>query len=128
MYGLLTTISNLGSPFARALGNQLFGRFSGISDSENYADDTPEFRRKVAWTFVLTYFFAFLSCAFIYFLPDQKAEAQHRKLTWSKHTRFAYITASVGVFALLYATTMNFLVMFPSTMCLKIAGGDGCDD
>ena len=128
MYGLLTTISNLGSPFARALGNQIFGQFEGISDSKYYTEDTPEFRRRVATTFCLTYFFVFVSMIFIFFLPDQKAEAQERKVTWSRHVRFAWITTIGVAFALTYATVMNFLVMFPETMCLKIAGGDGCDD
>ena len=29
---------------------------------------------------------------------------------------------------LVYSVTVNFLAMFPSTMCLKIAGGEGCGD
>ena len=41
VYGLLTTISNLGYPFARAIGNQLFALFRpDVSDSENYLQDT----------------------------------------------------------------------------------------
>merc|ERR1711959_816214 len=37
VYGLLTTISNLGSPFARAIGNQIFGLFTpDLSDSANF--------------------------------------------------------------------------------------------
>ena len=127
VYGLLSTVSNLGSPFARAIANQLYGNFEGISDSANYvSNDTPAFRQTVANSFTLSYFFAFAGCLFIWFLPSQKAEAQLRKQTWSRHVRFAWITTIGLAFALCYATTMNFLTMFPSTMCLKIVGGDGC--
>ena len=48
VYGLLTTTGNLGSPFAQAISNQLFGMFKpNLSDSENYIEDTPSFRRTV---------------------------------------------------------------------------------
>ena len=41
VYGLLTTTHNLGGPVARAIGNQLYGRFNpSISDSSNYIADT----------------------------------------------------------------------------------------
>eukprot|EP00658_Telonema_sp_P-2_P067452 TRINITY_DN56370_c0_g1_i1.p1 TRINITY_DN56370_c0_g1~~TRINITY_DN56370_c0_g1_i1.p1 ORF type:complete len:190 (-),score=34.61 TRINITY_DN56370_c0_g1_i1:331-900(-) len=129
VYGLLTTISNLGGPFARAIGNQVFSLFSpNLSDDSNYETDSPAFRQTVANSFTLTYFLVFVSCLFIWFLPNQKDEAQWRKANWGSQKAFAYITVLVVGFALIYACTMNFLVMFPSTMCLKIAGGEGCEE
>ena len=45
VYGLLTTTHNLGGPFARAIGNQIFGLFQpSLSDAANYLADTPRFR------------------------------------------------------------------------------------
>merc|ERR1740123_605000 len=42
VYGLLTTAGNLGSPFARAIGNQIYRLFQpSLSDSTNYIEDTP---------------------------------------------------------------------------------------
>jgi len=129
VYGLITTVANLGSPFARAIGNQVYASFTpSLSNVRNYEDDSDEFRTTVAYSFHLTYFMVFISVMFIYFLPDQKEEAQARKATWSRHNRFAYITVIVIFFALIYAITVNFLAMFPSTSCMKIVGGDGCED
>lgn len=134
VYGLITTVANLGTPFARALGNQIYATFEpSLSDQDNYnteskEGDTDEFRTTVAYSFHLTYFFVFISVLFIWFLPDQKEEAQARKATWSRHARFAYISVITIAVALCYAVTVNFLAMFPSTSCMKIVGGDGCED
>ena len=56
VYGLLTTTHNLGGPFARAIGNQIFGLFQpSLSDAANYLADTPRFRDTVAVSLVLSY-------------------------------------------------------------------------
>jgi len=127
VYGLLTTTANLGSPFAQAISNQLFGLWSpSLSDSSNYIEDSGEFRRAVAASFVVSYVFAFLSLATLPLLPDQKDEAQDRKRKWAKKDAYAYVSVGLVAVGLVYSTTVNFLAMFPSTMCLKLAGGDGC--
>lgn len=126
-YGLLTTISNLGSPFSRAVGNQIFGAFSqNLSERQNYVDDKPEFRNAVALSFGLSYMFSFLSLGFLFLLPTQKEMAQERKATWGKSDKYAYITCGLLTVALCYSLSVNFLAMFPDTMCLKFAGGTGC--
>eukprot|EP00931_Biecheleriopsis_adriatica_P071009 TRINITY_DN4485_c0_g1_i2.p1 TRINITY_DN4485_c0_g1~~TRINITY_DN4485_c0_g1_i2.p1 ORF type:complete len:620 (+),score=127.62 TRINITY_DN4485_c0_g1_i2:88-1860(+) len=126
-YGLLTTISNLGTPFSRAVGNQIFGLFSpNLSDSANYEADTPQFRNTVALSFALSYFFSFVSLFFLLLIPDQKKEAQRRKNEWSKREAFGYITVSLVVFALSYSLTVNFMTMIPDTACLQFVGGSGC--
>ena len=49
-FGLLTTIANLGGPFGRAIGNQIYRLFSpSLSDPANYVKDAREFRDTVAW-------------------------------------------------------------------------------
>lgn len=126
-YGLLTTISNLGSPFSRAVGNQIFGAFKhNLSDRQNYVDDTPEFRNAVAYSFAMSYGFSFLALGFLFLLPTQKEMAQERKATWGKSDKYAYITCGLLFVALSYSLSVNFLAMFPATMCLKFAGGQGC--
>jgi len=128
VYGLLTTTANLGSPFAQAISNQLFGLWSpSLSDSSNYIEDKPSFRSSVGWSFAVSYLFAFLSLATLPLLPDQKEQAQERKRKWEKRDAYAYYAVSLVAVGLVYSTTVNFLAMFPSTMCLRIAGGDGCD-
>jgi Na+/melibiose symporter-like transporter len=126
-YGLLTTISNLGSPFARAVGNQIFGAFrQNLSERQNYVDDSPEFRRAVAWSFAMSYGFSFAALGFLVLRPRQKEEAQLRKATWGRSPTYAYITVCLLLCALCYSLSVNFLAMFPDTMCLKFAGGSGC--
>ena len=75
VYGLLTTMANLGGPFARAIGNQLYGLFQpSLSNSDNYIEDSQHFRDVVAISFVLSYGFAFLSLSPLVLLPPQKEE------------------------------------------------------
>jgi len=126
-YGLLTTISNLGSPFSRAVGNQIFGLFEpNLSDSTNYEADTQEFRNTVALSFVLSYAFSFVSLIFLLLIPDQKAEAQRRKAQWSRRSAYGYVTIGLVIFALAYSLTINFMTMIPETACSRLVGGSGC--
>ena len=81
-----------------------------------------------AWSFTLSYFFGLISLLFLYFLPRQKAETQHRKKTWGHHSAYAYIVVITLFLAMCYALTVNFLSMSEDTMCLRFAGGDGCGD
>jgi hypothetical protein len=128
---------------------------------------------------------SYLPQGFLFFLPDQKKEAQRRKRVWGHSDVYAYTTiaffryvkkhrvatgsgwvAGNGAshqltkrhhhapiqlqhppptfillssplllrspppalfsFALVYGVLVSVLAMFPSTMCLQIAGGEGC--
>ena len=114
-------------PTLQAISNQLFGLFSpSLSDSSNYIEDEPSFRREVAWSFVVSYFFAFLSLGLLPLLPRQKDEAQYRKHNWESRDAYAWTSVSIIAVGLFYSVTVNMLAMFPETMCLKIAGGSGC--
>jgi len=130
VYGLLTTTSNLGGPVARAIGNQLYTVFTpSLSDSKNYIQDTPAFRSTVFHSFLLSYAFPVFSLfAVFYFLPEQKQQTQERKKNWKKRPIYGVITLTLLSIAFVYSLTVNFLAMFPSTMCLKFAGGDGCGE
>merc|ERR1711972_476325 len=60
VYGWLTTVHNLGNPFARAIANQIFQRFKpDISNAFHYIEDTHPFRSTVAWSYALSYAFTF---------------------------------------------------------------------
>jgi len=127
VYGLLTTVGNLGGPVAQAISNQLFSNFvPSLDEPNNYIEDTWTFRNTVAESFVLSYFFSFAAIAFVFFLPTQKAEAQHRKKNWGSNPAFAWISVIVLGTAFIYSIVVNLLSMFESTACMKFAGGDGC--
>ncbi|KAH8048245.1 hypothetical protein JL722_12650 [Aureococcus anophagefferens] len=115
------------SAFVIAISNQIFGLWSpSLSDSSNYIEDAPSFRISVALSFAVSYFFAFASLATLPLLPNQKDEAQERKRKWEKRDAYAYVSMGLVLAGLVHSVTVNFLAMFPSTMCLKIAGGEGC--
>lgn len=127
VYGLLTTTSNLGGPVGQAISNQLFSLFQpSLSDSKNYIDDTPQFRRTVANSFWVTYLFSFASLAFLPLLPNQKADAQRRVREWGGRTLNIAVTLTLLLLGTIYSVTINLLSMFPDTACLGIAGGSGC--
>mmetsp|Transcript_36815 Transcript_36815/g.68546 ORF Transcript_36815/g.68546 Transcript_36815/m.68546 type:complete len:564 (-) Transcript_36815:228-1919(-) len=126
-YGLLTTVANLGGPFSRAIGNQIFGLFRpNLSESANYRADTPEFRNTVALSFLLSYGFSFASFCLLVLIPDQKQEAQRRKREWGKRACYGYITVALLAMAMSYTLTVNFMTMIPATACLEAVGGSGC--
>jgi hypothetical protein len=127
VYGMLTTAHNLSTPFARAIGNQLYRLFEpSLSDATNYIEDTPQFRRTVFASFMLSFGFACASLPFLRLLPNQKADAQAWKRTMPRRDWYGVATIGLLSVALVYSLVVNFLSMHPKTMCLKFAGGDGC--
>ena len=61
-------------------------------------------------------------------LPAQKGEAQRRKREWSENEGYMWFTIALLSVCLAYSLTVNFLSLNESTMCLKVAGGEGCDN
>ena len=126
-YGLLTTVSNLGTPFSRAISNQLFSAFTpDLSDSSNYIQDSRRFRHTVAISYGVSYACAFASLVFLAFLPHQKHDTQIRKHNWPRSNAYAVSTVVMVGIALVYSCIANFMTMFPDTMCSVFAGGRGC--
>ena len=124
---LLTSISNLSAPFARAIGNNLFSYFKpNINDINNYIEDKYNFRNTVAYSFLLSYLFSLISLGFIYFIPNQKQDALERKQNWDKNKYYSNITLISFIIVLIYSVTINLFTIFPDTACLKISGGMGC--
>ena len=128
-YGLLTTVGNLSGTVSTVLSNFIFGKlFSpSLSDSKNYVDDTLAFRQTVAWSYVLSYTCSFAALLLLPLLPNQKEETQERKRTRPRSCYFTWITCVLLCLVFAFSFSLNVLSMLPSTMCLEIAGGTGCD-
>jgi hypothetical protein len=124
-YGLLTTLHNLGGPVARGISNQLMTVFTGIANAENYTTDTPAFRRTVAYSYMVSYACAILSCLLLPLMPVQKAQARARLREWGSSAKYAKWTVGLTAVAMIYALTMNSLAM-SSYSCMRIVGGSGC--
>lgn len=127
VYGLLTTAANLGYPMAQALSNQIFGLFHpSLSDIDNYIRNTKDFQMTVFESFVASYGFSFASLACLYFLPNQKEEAQHRKRSWPRKNAYGAFAMVLLIVGLGYCLLVDVLSMLPATMCMRLAGGSGC--
>ncbi|GMF31966.1 unnamed protein product [Phytophthora lilii] len=124
VYGLLTTVSNLSSPFTSCISKNVNALFDvGVTD---IIHDSTHVRWQVTWTFVIAYIMKLLSLAWLPLLPRQKRETQELKRRARTWFWGGVSTVVIFVFALLWSITTNLLSIFPSTACLVLAGGAGC--
>jgi len=64
---------------------------------------------------------------FAFFFPRTKAETREwREDLWWHKPWVGFVSAFLGLGGFIFAITVSFLSLIPETMCLKIAGGDGC--
>ena len=123
-YGLLTTVSNLATPFASTITNQIGTHF--LATPKHIASDTDEVRWSVFYTFLIMYACKLLSNVTLFLLPKQKKEAQELKRNGGSNKWAGGATLILMAFALVWSVMTNMFSMFESTSCLKIAGGTGC--
>ncbi|TDH70497.1 hypothetical protein CCR75_009069 [Bremia lactucae] len=121
IYGLLTTVSNLGGPFALTLTKNVNASFKVFN--ENILNDTTEVRRDVTITIVISYVMKLLALVFLPLLPRQKHEAQALKRSGGSSRRMGVLTIMYLSFALVWAVLTNLLGIFESTRCWVITGG-----
>lgn len=127
MFGLMTTLHNLGGPMAQAISNSVFALFQpSLSNIKNYRADTMAFRTTVAWSYALSYFAGLVALGLLPLLPKQKDDTHRRLQQWDTRKAYAKWTIGMTLFAWIYSTTMNLLAMFPATQCLEFVGGEGC--
>ncbi|KAJ8577827.1 hypothetical protein ON010_g1376 [Phytophthora cinnamomi] len=121
IYGLLTTVSNLGGPFALTLTKNVNAAFKVYN--EDILNDTLEVRRDVTITILISYVMKLLALLFLPLLPRQKAEAQALKRSGGSSRRMGAFTIAYLSFALVWAILTNLLGIFESTRCWVITGG-----
>ncbi|KAJ0407449.1 hypothetical protein P43SY_004990 [Pythium insidiosum] len=124
VYGLITTVSNLSDPFARTIAKNIDATMD--FSTERIQNDSHEVRRDVTISILIMYAAKLFSLCFLVLLPRQKAETQELKRNGGSSKVMGAITVFYLLFALVWSLTTNILGIFPSTACLKIAGGDGC--
>jgi hypothetical protein len=121
LFGLLTTANHVSSPFGRTAAKFVNARFHVWKD--DILADTYETRRDVTITIWICYGMKLLSLAFLPLLPRQKAETQELKRTGGSSRIMGIITVCYLGFAIVWATMVNLLSMYETTMCWKITGG-----
>ncbi|KAJ0395456.1 hypothetical protein ATCC90586_007922 [Pythium insidiosum] len=124
VYGLLTTVSNLASPFASTITKNVGAEFDVTNN--DIKEDTHHVRMQVTYVFIIKYTINFLGLAFLPLLPSQKAQTQELKRTGGKNKYIGMVTVFYVIFALCWSVMVNIMSIYPSTKCLKLVGGRGC--
>ncbi|KAG6616896.1 Transmembrane protein [Phytophthora cinnamomi] len=124
VYGLITAVSTLASPFASVITKSIDGHFD--VETEYIRLDNSYVRWQVTYTYLIAYAFKLCSLAFLVLLPKQKAETQELKRTGGKNKWVGILTIIAVAFSLVWSVMTNLMTMFDSTSCLRIAGGTGC--
>lgn len=124
VYGLITTVSTLASPFASVLTKNLDANFD--LDNASITKDDHHVRSEATYAYLVAYAFNLFSLVFLVLLPRQKAETQELKRTGGKNKWIGIITLVVLAYTLVWSVMTNLMSMFTSTSCLQIAGGSGC--
>jgi hypothetical protein len=124
VYGLVTTVSNLSSPFASTITKNVDGGFK-VTNAD-IKSDTNEIRWEVTYVLIIRYVVNLLGLCFLPLLPSQKAETQELKRTGGKSKWLGGFTVFYVIFALCWSVMVNIMSIYPSTKCLRIVGGKGC--
>ncbi|KAL3659878.1 hypothetical protein V7S43_015180 [Phytophthora oleae] len=125
MYGLLTTVANLSSPFAATLTKVVDSSLWDLSNERVQVDDYAV-RRDITEAVLLMYGMSVISWFFLFLLPRQKEETQELKQRGGSSAVFGALTVGYLVVALIWSVATNMMGIFPSTSCLVVAGGNGC--
>jgi len=136
VYEFLTTMHNAGITLNLNLMSMLqplFGVSEIIAHGHDYLNETTAERDKdnqkmaVCTGFTMVVNVVGVLCV-AYMIPKDKAQCKD----WLEAPGFWKTTANgvlgsvIGWGCLLFSLTVSFLEIIPSTMCLSIAGGDGC--
>jgi hypothetical protein len=126
MYGLLTTVYNLCTPFSAAITRNVDGQFD--LSTERIQNDSHGVRHDVTITVLIMWAVQIFSLVFLVMLPRQKEQTQVMKRLGGSSYLMGVITVGYLLFALVWSVMTNIMSIFDSTACLVIAGGEGCDD
>ncbi|OQR88503.1 transmembrane protein [Thraustotheca clavata] len=122
-YGLVTTISNLASPFASVLYKYIDSFFDVSQDDMARDDDTVKWQ--VSYCYFISYSCKLAALGWLFLLPPQKAQMQELKRRGGSSKLAGGILIVVFFVALTFSVTTNFMSVYPSTKCYRIAGGKG---
>ncbi|POM59777.1 Folate-Biopterin Transporter (FBT) family, partial [Phytophthora palmivora] len=124
VYGLITMVSNLSTPFATAMTLVIDQPFD-LTTERIQADD-KSIRTDITYAVIIMYGMTTFSWVFLFFLPRQKEETQELLRTGGSSKLMGTLTVAYLTFAFVWSLMTNIMAMFDSTSCLMIAGGSGC--
>ncbi|OQS01919.1 folate-Biopterin Transporter (FBT) family [Thraustotheca clavata] len=122
-YGLISTVSNLATPFASVL-YKLVDSFFDVSQTDISRDDS-HVRWEVSYCYLISYACKMAALLWLFMLPPQKEEMQELKRRGGSSKLAGAILVVMFTLALAFSVTTNFMSIYPSTKCYRIAGGKG---
>ncbi|KAF0709334.1 hypothetical protein As57867_004172, partial [Aphanomyces stellatus] len=124
VFALLTTCSNLASPLSTVLAKTVDSFFMArLSDIQR---DDHAARWQVSYSFIAAAAIRCLSMVFLVLLPRQKVYVQVLKQVGGSNPVAAATVLAIFFIGYVWNLLTNLLSVFPTTNCLRIAGGKGC--
>ncbi|KAL3659772.1 hypothetical protein V7S43_015075 [Phytophthora oleae] len=125
VYGLVGSISNIAIPLASTLTKNVGSNFDVAN--EDIVEDSNHVRWEVTYVLLIRYAVNLSGLLFLPLLPRQKAETQQLKQIGGSSRFMGLLTIFYFGFSLCWTVMVNIMSIYPSTSCLQIAGGAGCD-
>ncbi|POM81372.1 Transmembrane protein [Phytophthora palmivora] len=125
VYGLVGSVSNIAIPLASTLSKNVDSSFD-VTNAD-IVEDSTHVRWEVTYVLIIRYAMNLFGLVFLPLLPRQKAETQQLKHNGGSSRFMGILTATYFALSLCWTVMVNIMSIYPSTSCLVIAGGTGCD-
>lgn len=125
LFGLAATARRLGTPFGTVMTKTVNGYLDierkFIEKDDHYA------RSQATIAYVIAYSINLAAVVFVLLIPKQKDHMHKMQREGIRNRAMGTATLVVLSFALAWTLMTNILSLFPTTKCLRIAGGSGCN-
>ncbi|KAE9265457.1 hypothetical protein PF008_g31858 [Phytophthora fragariae] len=125
VYGLVGSVANIAIPLASTLSKNVDSYFD-VTNSD-IVEDTTHVRWEVTYVLIIRYSMNLTGLVFLPLLPRQKGETKQLKHNGGSSRMMGLLTACYFGCSLCWTVMVNIMSIYPSTSCLVIAGGTGCD-
>ncbi|KAG6616715.1 Paxillin 1 [Phytophthora cinnamomi] len=125
VYGLVGSASNIAVPLASTFTKNVDSNFD-VTNTD-IVDDSKHVRWEVTYVLLIRYAMNLAALLFLPLLPRQKADTQQLKHFGGSSRFMGTLTLTYFVVSLCWTTMVNILSIYPTTSCLWIAGGPGCN-
>ncbi|EGZ14385.1 hypothetical protein PHYSODRAFT_252970 [Phytophthora sojae] len=125
VYGLVGSVYNMATPLASTLTKYVNSHFD-VTNSD-ILEDSRHVRWEVTYVLLIRYSVNLAALFFLPLLPRQKADTQQLKHFGGSSRFMGMLTLTYFTATLCWTVMVNVLSIYPTTSCLRIAGGPGCN-
>ncbi|RHY12113.1 hypothetical protein DYB25_004308 [Aphanomyces astaci] len=122
-YGLVTTVSNLASPFASVI-TKYINSYLKLSQND-IMSDTLAVRWDVTYSYLISYGSKLFALTWLWMLPPQRGPMQELKKKGGKSKLAGIVLITIFFSCISFSVTSSIMAIYPSTKCYRIAGGNG---